>query len=60
VKELERLEVAPLNVLGHEQQRHSDPQHRPRRGREQPLALLVLGQRLGRGKSGYLSEQFGE
>ena len=60
VNDLERLDVAPLNVLDNEQQRHSGPEDRPGRRREQPLALLVLGQRPRRRKPGHLGGQLGE
>jgi hypothetical protein len=43
VEELQRLAVAPLQVVGDKQDRSSRSKQRPSQGIEQPLPLVVLG-----------------
>ena len=46
VEELERLLIGPMQIVGDEEDRRGGGQERPRDRVEQPLALLVGGQRL--------------
>ena len=60
VQELERLKVAPLHVVGDQQQRRGGGEERPGDRVEEPLAVLALGQRLGGREVGPLGEQLGQ
>ena len=57
---MQRLAVAPVEVVGDEQERPPGREDRPGDGVEQPLPLLALGQRLRARETGHRRQQFGE
>jgi len=60
VEELQGLAVAPVKIVGHEQERTARREDRPGDGVEQPKSLLAPGGWLRAGEVGRCRDEFGE